>query len=576
MKFVTEVKYSNKDTADISSLVEFTLGLCNYSNELKIRYSFIIEETLLDWQESFDPDAIVTFSRYESRHFFRIILSIPGEKHNALADNTSRDVIEALVPRMKSGLGHEIKYRYRNGENIIILTLPKTRVEKTLFYTNLVHTSYPIITQRRLLSLSTIADTLMLSFFSQTAMSSASLVTTLSLIFSAVMAALSSAMTAIFSKHWGNRDFDEAGKTFTLTMSNAVFTGFIFLLLGLFLSEPIMAAYTNVPEIQVLGAEYLKTLSFYFLFYSASQVFICYMLNTGAVVRSSLYIIISQIFNCLMNAVLIFGLFGAPQMGIKGAALGTVLSSVLLFVMVFSWYMRKRLIRLRIRWFFRLEKDFARTFRIVTSPLLVREVLWIAGINVVSVILGHTNADVLAANAIATVIFNIFSCFYDGTASGCELIMNHILGMKRYDKASQDSRYIIRFSAVTGFAKSLVFALCIPLAPLVFRGMTGEAASWLRIMLIISVVRFFCAFMNATTDNGILLAGGDTRALTLIENFALWGLIVLPCLLGTLVFSFPVRVIVLLAFSDEILIFPFDHLRCIRGKWLEIARHSSE
>lgn len=576
MKFVKELKFHNKDTADISSLVEFALDLYNYSDEMKVRYSFIFEETLFDWQELFDPDTEVTFARYEGKYTFRIVLSIPGEKHNTLAENASEDAIEALIPRMKSGLGREITYKYRNGENRVILTLPKKNVEKALFYTNLLYTSYPIITQRRLLSVSMIADTLMLSFFDQHSMTAASLVSSLTLIFTAFMIAFSAGMTAVFSKFWSNRDFTGAGKVFALTMKAGLIIGLLFSAAGFFFSEEILSLYTNVSVIRSLGAEYLKALSLYFLFASASEVLVCYMRNTGAVIRSSLYIIISQIFNCLMNGILIFGLFGAPRMGVRGAALSTVLSSVLLFCLVFSCFMRKKLIKLKLLWFIHCEKDFLKNYYTVTIPLLVRQLLWYVGVNFVSMILGHTNADVLAANAVATTIRSVFSCFYDGTASGCELIMVSTLGMRRFDRAQRNSRYIIRFSAVSGLIKSVVFMLFIPVVPYVFGKMTPETSYYLNIMLIISVVRFFCAFLNANCNNGILLAGGDTKALTLIEVFVMWGLIIIPALLGTFVFEFPVLVIILLAYADEILIFPFDHLRCLKGKWLEMAKETSD
>ena len=166
----TVLQVNNCDTADIPSLVELAIKQYNYPADMVTRYTIIVEEVLFGWQEKYQADSQVCLIRYDSKRNFTLEISIEGERQDPLMDNTSEDVLEGLVSRMKSGLGREIAYKYKDGRNIISLKLPKENVEKTLFNRNIMINSIPIIAQMMLLSIAGMLDSVMLSFYSSGAL----------------------------------------------------------------------------------------------------------------------------------------------------------------------------------------------------------------------------------------------------------------------------------------------------------------------------------------------------------------------------------------------------------------------
>lgn len=567
--------FRNDETDDISNMIELALSQYEYSTEQKVRYTFCIEETLLKWKELFPPDEKVILTRRDGKKSFGFGIRIRGEKINTLADNTSTDLLEALIPRIKSGVGHEISYSYQNGENCITVNLPKKNVEATLFYKNLWFISVPIVMQLILLSISSTVDSIMLSFLNQDSMSAASLISSLTYIFNAAIIAYTTAMTTTFGKYWGRRDFDIASRVLGHVLKLSVITGFILFAACLFAPRLIMTAFTDVPEIQELGIVYMKYLAFYFLFTSLSEVFICFMRNAGAVVLSSAFVVISQLVNIMLNSILIFGLFGLPALGIKGAAIATVLSSITLFGMAFVWFLKTKYVQLKLDHFVHIPKAIKKEYTEIMIPLFISTVSWFLGNSVISSILGHINADVLAADAIKSTVFNFFSCYKEGSAQASGLLQSKTIGQRQLDKAERNSKYIIRFCAVTSAVVSIVFALGIPLYPKLFGSVTPRAVQYLSFMMIVSIFRLYFSALNFNTNTGMFYIAGDTKELLILDMVMKWGVIILPAALGTWVFKMPVYIILFLVNCDEIISFPFKHMHYIRGKWLRMLKESA-
>lgn len=570
------ITFLNKDTNDISNMVGLALDQYEYTNEQKVRYTFCIEETLLKWQEEFPEDAEVTVKRYDTRSNFYFEISIPGKKVDTLQTNTSKDVLEALVPRIKAGIGNELRYVYQQGINKITLELPKKKVEATLFYRNMWFVTMPIVFQLILLSISSSVDSIMLSYLNQDSMSAASLVSSLTYVFNACIVAFTGAMTSVFGKYWGSRDFDNASGILAHVLKIGFITGLLFTLASIFVPSVIMTLFTDVQSVQVLGIEYMKYMSLYFVFTALSEVLICFMRNAGAVVLSSMFVVIAQIMNIIMNAILIFGLFGIPAMGIKGAAIATMLSSILLFALSLCWFIRKNYIRLKVSHFLHIQKNVRKEYDRIMIPLFFQNVAWFLGNSIISSILGHINADVLAADAIKNTVFNFFSCYKEGSGQASGLLQSTVAGQRQFDKLERNAKYITNFCAVTSGFLALLFALGIPFYSKLFGDVTPRTVEYLNYMMIISIFRLYFSTINNSTNTGMFFIGGDLKVLIIIDNVIKWGLIILPSALGTFAFEMPVYIILTLVNADETLSFPFKQAHRRKGVWLEMAKAAAQ
>ncbi len=141
-----------------------------------------------------------------------------------------------------------------------------------------------------------------------------------------------------------------------------------------------------------MGIPYLKIVSPSYLFTSVSQIYLCMMKNSGRTMKSTAYGSISVVLNIILNAALIFGLLGFPNMGIAGAALATTISRAVELLLVLLENRKKDAVRIRWKYMAmdqrRLKKDFYR----YTVPVLANELVWGCGFAMFSVIMGRWEA----------------------------------------------------------------------------------------------------------------------------------------------------------------------------------------
>ena len=174
-----------------------------------------------------------------------------------------------------------------------------------------------------------------------------------------------------------------------------------------------MYLFTNDPELIRMGRDYLRIAGISYLFLGVSQISMTLMKNCGAVGMSTFLSMVAVILNIILNAIFIFGLCGSPRMGIQGAALATVIATVIQATWSFGYVVlkRKQVRFLKVR----VNRELWKGFREKTAPVLFNELAWGGGFTMYSVILGHMGSDAVAANGIANIPKNSDHLFCSGT-----------------------------------------------------------------------------------------------------------------------------------------------------------------
>ena len=131
------------------------------------------------------------------------------------------------------------------------------------------------------------------------------------------------------AKYWGKGDKVAVERIFAYVMKVTAAVSFLFFLAGMCVPGSFMRVFTNELPLIEGGRVYLRTVSLAFLLTGISQVYLCILKNTGKAAKSSVISSVSVVVNIILNAILIFGWFGLPQMGIAGAALATVIARVI-------------------------------------------------------------------------------------------------------------------------------------------------------------------------------------------------------------------------------------------------------
>lgn len=187
---------------------------------------------------------------------------------------------------------------------------------------------FPIAFQQFMLALVSASDALMLGMLTQDALSAASLASQITFVENLFLAAMTIGLSMFAAQYWGKEDRASVERIFAYVMKVTAAVSFLFFLAGFGIPDVLMRIFTNEPSLIEGGKIYLRTVSPAFLLTGISQVYLCILKNTGKAAKSSVISSVSVAVNIILNAVLIFGWFKFPKMGIAGAALATVIARI--------------------------------------------------------------------------------------------------------------------------------------------------------------------------------------------------------------------------------------------------------
>ena len=344
--------------------------------------------------------------------------------------------------------------------------------------------------------------------------------------------------------------------------------GLIFMLGSFFFPQQIMRVFTDEPEIIAEGVKYLRIVAFTYPMVAVSMTYLNLIRSIEKVLISTVVYGLSLVLNFVVNGVLIFGLFGAPRLGIVGAAIGTLCARALeLAIMLFYAYCRNDVIRLRLSCFLHMDRNLARDFLRYSSPVVVNEFLWGAGYSAIAAIIGHLGSSAVAANSVAQVMRQLATVVVFGIGNATAILLGKALGEDKKEEAQVYAGRLIRLTVCFGF---LGGALVFLLRPLIIGGFgyTGVTADYMNSFLMMMSYYVVAHSINGVFVIGIFRGGGDTRFGMILDSGILWCCSIAFGFLAAFVWKLPVKVIYFLLLSDELVKFPLCCLRYRQKKWL--------
>ena len=430
----------------------------------------------------------------------------------------------------------------------------------------IVRLALPIALQQFMTALVGACDAIMLGKLSQDAMSAVSLATQVTFVFNLFMFAFMAGENMFVAQYYGKGDYTGISQVFSLVTKICGCIAVIFLAGTLFFPEQLMRILTNEETLIVLGSEYLRVIGISYVFSGIAQTFLAIMKNCGAVNMSTLINGVMVILNIALNAVFIFGLSGFPKMGIKGAALATVLATVVQFLWSVGYVLcRIRAVKFSLR---SCEKKLFGRFWQKTVPLLINNLAWGIGFSMYSVIMGHLGTDAVAANGIANISKNLVVCFCLGLGNAGSIIVGNRLGADRLQEAKEVGGTLTRTAIIAGIVSGLVL---IALSPLITKmvDLTPTARGYLQKMLLISSYYIAGKSVNCMTIGGIFAAGGDSKFGMLCDSVTLWCIIVPLGCICAFILKLPVMVVYFVLNLDEIIKLPVVYKHYKKYKWIK-------
>ena len=439
--------------------------------------------------------------------------------------------------------------------------------EDKIFYQKLFQLTIPIAFQSLMLAMVAAADAFMLGRLEQNAMSAVSLATQIQFMQNMILFSTVTAAGILGAQYWGKKDEKTINEIFGITLKISGAASILFFIGCVFFPRYLMLIFTNEEVLIEIGIQYLKIAGWSYLLTGISQ---CYLAIMKVSEHASMTAKISSgavIINIVLNAVFIFGLLGMPSMGVKGAALATLIARVV--ELIWAIWASGRPGYVPLSWksiFYKnklLQKDFAKCF----WPLLGANLLWGTGFTSYSAFMGHMGTDAAAANSVCAVIRDLICCLNNGLASGGGILVGNQLGAGDLKKGKLYGDRLVILAFLCGGISSVFMFLLTPVV-LNFVKMTPQATSYLFQMMLVMSVYIIGRAVNTILINGIFSAGGDTLFDVYSLAVTMWGFAVPLAAIGTFWLHWPVWVVYACTCLDEVGKIPWVIIHYRKYKWV--------
>lgn len=399
-----------------------------------------------------------------------------------------------------------------------------------------------------------LADSVMMGAYSETALSGVGICNNIQFFLNMAASGISSGMTVIASQYWGKKDLKPIYKVSAVAMwLGIIFSGLIFVFAAV-APEMLIRLFTDKEAVIEQAVLYLDVIKHTYLIYTLSTILLA-ILRSVETVKIGFYVSLSSFaVNIFLNYILIYGKMGATEMGIRGAAVATLVSRLieLVVTVIYILFIDKKL-KMRIKDLFAVDAQMIRDYFKTGLPLMMSSVSWGIAMSIQGAIIGRLVESAIAANSIATTIFQVATVIcYASSNSTCVLIGKTIGENKPMDIIKRRSKNLQLIFLAIGVVSSGILLLTKNLI-IDFYNATPETLEITNQFIWVLCVTIIGTSYEAPALCGIVSGGGETSFVLKNDIIFMW-LIVLPLsALSAFVFKFPVVVTFACLKADQVL-----------------------
>lgn len=426
----------------------------------------------------------------------------------------------------------------------------------------------PLVIQNLLSAAVSSSDVVMLNYVGQSSISAVSLAANYANVISMVFYGLGTGATLLCAQYYGKGDFHAIQVVEGIALRFSLMITSVVSLLAFTVPGTMMRLFTEDAELIAIGAEYLRIMGITYLCWGILEIYLAVLRSIGRVTVCMVLNVMTFVLNIILNAVFIFGLFGAPRLGAKGVAIATASSRVLELIGCFIVSAFSKDIKLNLAYMFRRNKLLTGDFIRLAIPALGNDLSWGLAFSMYSVILGHLGNDAVAANSIVTVVRNLSSTFCFAVASAGGILLGNVMGEGKLEKAKEYASQVMRMTVITGLAGAVILIACMPLVRKFASASLSETAmGYLRVMLWINTYYIMGGAVNTSLIAGVFRAGGDTRFGLICDTIDMWCYAVPLGFFAAFVLKLPVLWVYFLLCTDEFVKWPWVIKHYRSGKW---------
>ena len=433
---------------------------------------------------------------------------------------------------------------------------------------------FPLLTVIALQRLAAITvnlvDNLMLGSYSELALAGATLVNQLQFILQQAASGIGMGIVVLAAQYWGQRRTEPIRKIISVGVKAGLLIGALFLLLSLLMPAQILGLFTHDAAVIAEGTRYLKIICWTYLIFSLSNSLMYAMQGVETAMIGTVMSISTIFINLCLNYVLIYGHFGAPEMGIAGAAVATLISRTVELAIILFYILRiDRKLMMKVSDLIGFDGTYLRDFLKVSMPVVMSGFLWGIAQGAQTAVLGHIGAAVIAANSIATVFSQFFSVFGMACANTASIMTGKTIGEKNLHLVRSYSKTMQGIFVLMGLACGLLL--------FVFRdgivgayAISGGTQQLTKQFLVIISVTIVGSCYEYPVEAGIIAGGGTTYYTALVDNLFMWLFTIPSAVLSAYVFHFPPAVTYCFLKADQLLKCIPNAIVCNRYRWIRV------
>ncbi len=440
-------------------------------------------------------------------------------------------------------------------------------MERKAFYKKAILLTLPIVVQNLLSATISSTDVIMLNYVGQSAISAVSLATSFTSLIFMFFFGLNSAITMLASQYNGKGDLEAIHIIEGIALKISIIIALVMTACAVFVPEVMMKIFTNDSELIELGARYLRAVAPSYLFWAITEVYMAVLKSIERITVCTVLNSIAFVANILLNAVFIFGLLGAPKLGVIGVALGTTFSRMIALIGCLIVSAKSTNAKIKASYMFKSNKVLFQDFVKLAVPVLLNDMIWGLAFSLYSSIIGHLDSDAVAAYSIVNVVRNFATvlCFAVGGATG--IILGNILGSGELEEADRASKRLMIMTVITGLIGGLIVFAIMPFV-MRFVDINEAAAHYLKYMMYINTYYVMGTAVNTTFIVGVFRSGGDSRFGMFCDLIDMWGYALPMGFLAAFVFKLPVIWVYFILCTDEFVKWPWVFKHYFSKKWI--------
>lgn len=386
----------------------------------------------------------------------------------------------------------------------------KQRLFGKMFWREMLPLAIPIALQNLLSASFRLVDMLMIGQLGSQALGAVDLGGQVSFFLDLITFGAASGSAVFIAQYHGANNRDGIHRVLGCVLVFLVPLGIVFTAVAALFPEQIMSVLTDDPDMIAYGAEYLSAACFSYIGIVGNSV-LCTTLRSTEKVRLPLITCsVAAGMNALLNYVLIFGRFGLPMLGVRGAGIATSISALTgpAIVLIVS-VVQKNILIAPIRKIFDF-KGFFLPFWKRSLPVLLNELLWSLSVVIVNIIFGHMGSDNYAGLSTLRTVENLVFVFFMGICHACNILIGKHVGTGDFDGAKRLSKAFLILTPILGLLLgSILLVLRHPIVDL-FR-ISEISKQVARTLLLLYALEVGVRNIPYLLVVGIFRAGGDTK-----------------------------------------------------------------